>query len=175
MNTGNKILGKHIRQFLHKNNVYLGSLTFYSYKAALQSCKTTARERQKSVLHVQICFLLIRRTSVLHVQFVFLLIRSISPEAIFIVVPVQHYTIYFLRCFQPWLNLYIFTVRARLFKRWIALSSDKYQKKQLHYPVDCDTIPLIIYPTFQSFLFSKLELRYRVAGFFGVPIFAIFQ
>ena len=28
MNTGNKILGKHIRQFLHKNNVYLGSLTF---------------------------------------------------------------------------------------------------------------------------------------------------
>ena len=43
-------------------------------------CKTTARERQKSVLHVQICFLLIRRKSVLHVQFVFLLIRSISLE-----------------------------------------------------------------------------------------------
>ena len=35
------------------------------------------------MLHVQICFLLIRRKSVLHVQFVFLLIRSIS----FIVVP----------------------------------------------------------------------------------------
>ena len=45
-------------------------------------------ERQKSVLHVRICFLLIRRKSVLHVQFVFLLIRSISLEAIFIVVPV---------------------------------------------------------------------------------------
>ena len=28
MNTGNKILGQHIRQFLRKNNVYLGSLTF---------------------------------------------------------------------------------------------------------------------------------------------------
>ena len=49
--------------------------------------KTTVKERQKSVLHVQICFLLIRRKSVLHVQFVFLLIRSISLEAIFIVVP----------------------------------------------------------------------------------------
>ena len=55
--------------------------------------KTRARERQKSVLHVQICFLLITRKSVLHVQFVFLLMRSISLEAIFIVVPVQHYTI----------------------------------------------------------------------------------
>ena len=32
------------------------------------------------MLHVQICFLLIRRKSVLHVQFVFLLIRSISLE-----------------------------------------------------------------------------------------------
>ena len=31
----------------------------------------------------------------LHLQFVFLLIRSISLEAIFIVVPVQHYTIKF--------------------------------------------------------------------------------
>ena len=28
MNTGNEILGKHIRQFLHKNIVKLGSLTF---------------------------------------------------------------------------------------------------------------------------------------------------
>ena len=28
MNMGDKILGKHIRQFLHKNNVQLGSLTF---------------------------------------------------------------------------------------------------------------------------------------------------
>ena len=28
MNTGNKILGKHIQQFLHKNNVKLGRLTF---------------------------------------------------------------------------------------------------------------------------------------------------
>ena len=28
MNTENKIFGKHIRQFLHKNNVYLGRLTF---------------------------------------------------------------------------------------------------------------------------------------------------
>ena len=67
------------------------------------------------------------------------------------------------------------TVRARLFKRWITLSSDKYQKNQLRYPVDSDTISLIIYPTFQSFLFGKRELRYRVAEFFGVPIFAIFQ
>ena len=32
MNTGNKIFGKHIRQFLHKNNVYLGRLTFQSNK-----------------------------------------------------------------------------------------------------------------------------------------------
>ena len=32
------------------------------------------------MLHVQICFLLIRKKSVLHVQFVFLLIRSISLE-----------------------------------------------------------------------------------------------
>ena len=39
------------------------------------------------MLHVQICFLLIRRKSVLHVQLVFLLIRSIGLEAIFIVVP----------------------------------------------------------------------------------------
>ena len=28
INTGDKILGKHIWQFLHKNNVSLGSLTF---------------------------------------------------------------------------------------------------------------------------------------------------
>ena len=28
MNMGDKILGKHMRQFLHKNNVQLGSLTF---------------------------------------------------------------------------------------------------------------------------------------------------
>ena len=49
-----------------------------------QSCKTTAREREKSVLHVHICVLLIRRKCVL--QFVLLLIRSISLEAIFIVV-----------------------------------------------------------------------------------------
>ena len=34
----------------------------------------------------------IRRKSVLHVHFVFLLIRCISLEAIFIVVPVYHYT-----------------------------------------------------------------------------------
>ena len=47
-----------------------------------------APQMQKSVLQVQICFLLIRRKSVLHVQFVFLLIRSISLEAIFIVVSV---------------------------------------------------------------------------------------
>ena len=53
-----------------------------------QSCKTTTREREKSVLHVHICVLLIRRKCVLHVQFVFLLIRSISLEAIFIVVPI---------------------------------------------------------------------------------------
>ena len=43
---------------------------------------------KKCVLHVQICFLLIRRKSVLHMQFGFLLIRSISLEAIFIVVSV---------------------------------------------------------------------------------------
>ena len=48
----------------------------------------TVRERQKSVLHVQICFLLIRRKSVLHVQFVFLLVRSIDLDATFIAVPV---------------------------------------------------------------------------------------
>ena len=36
------------------------------------------------MLHMQVCFLLIRRKSVLHVQVLFLLIRSISLEAIFI-------------------------------------------------------------------------------------------
>ena len=38
------------------------------------SCKTTASEREKSVLHVHICVLPIRRKCVVHVQFVFLLI-----------------------------------------------------------------------------------------------------
>ena len=51
--------------------------------------QNNGKERQKSVLHVQICFLLITRKSVLHVQLVFfLLIRSISLEAIFVVVSV---------------------------------------------------------------------------------------
>ena len=64
-------MGKHIRQFLHKNNVR----------------RFNGKGKTKKRAHVQICFLLIRRKSVLHVQFVFLLIRSITLEAIFIVVP----------------------------------------------------------------------------------------
>ena len=38
-----------------------------------------------------------------------------------------------------------------------------------------NTISLITDPTFKSFIFSKLELRYRVAEVFGVPIFVISQ
>ena len=43
--------------------------------------QNNGKERQKSVLHVQICF------------FANLLIRSIDLDAIFIAVPVKHYTI----------------------------------------------------------------------------------
>ena len=57
----------HIRQLLHKNNAYLGRLTFKSHKTALRKTKKRAASA--------ICF------------FFFLLIRSISLEAVFIVVP----------------------------------------------------------------------------------------
>ena len=53
MNTGDKILGKHIRQFLHKNNVKLGSLTISSYSVVVQKQR---QRKTKSVLHVQIYF-----------------------------------------------------------------------------------------------------------------------
>ena len=45
--------------------------------------------------NVQISFLLIRKKSVLHVQIFFLLIRSLDLDAIFIAVPFKHYMIYF--------------------------------------------------------------------------------
>ena len=121
MNTGDKILGKHIRQFLHKNNVQLGSLTIQSNKTALQLCKTTAKKDKKRAARANLFFfLLIRKKGVLHVQFFFfLLIRSIDLDSIFIAVPVQLYTINFffvykhyqpeLR-FQPWLNPYIVNI-----------------------------------------------------------------
>ena len=48
MNTGNKIFGKHIRQFPHKNNV--------TRKFDVVVVQNNGKGRQKSVLHVQICF-----------------------------------------------------------------------------------------------------------------------
>ena len=54
MNTGNKIFGKHIRQFLHKN------------KKGIVVVQNNGKERQKS--HVQIVLLIRKIKSVLHVQ-----------------------------------------------------------------------------------------------------------
>ena len=80
-NTGNKTFGKHIRQFLHKN------------KKRIVVVQNNGKERQKS--HVQIVLLIRKIKSVLHVQIClvlvfcfFLLVRSIDLDAIFIAVPV---------------------------------------------------------------------------------------
>ena len=81
MNTGNKIFGKHIRQFLPKN------------KKRIVVVQNNGKERQKS--HVQIVLLIRKIKSVLHVQIClvlvfcfFSLVRSIDLDAIFIAVPV---------------------------------------------------------------------------------------
>ena len=82
MNSGNKIFGKHIRQLLHKN-VYqrFDVLVVQNGIVVLQN---NCKERQKSVLHLNFFFffLLIRKKkSVLHVQIYFLLIRAIDLDA----------------------------------------------------------------------------------------------
>ena len=99
MNMGDKILGKHMRRFLHKNNVQLGSLTFQSYKTVLQFCKTTAKKDEKRAARANFVVLLIRKKSVLHVQFVFLLIRSIDLDAIFIALRITRFNFFCLQVF----------------------------------------------------------------------------
>ena len=79
------------------------------------------------------------------------------------------------------------TVRVRLFKRLIALSSDKYQKNQLRYPVDSNLSRGQRYPPFEKLGPEHRELLWLTANsnykyhfpyhfpFFGVPIFVISQ
>ena len=75
MNTGSKIFGKHIRPVLVVQN---GNVDM----------QNNGKERQKSVLHVQTCFLLIRKKVCCTCNLFFsLLIRSIDLDAIFIAVP----------------------------------------------------------------------------------------
>ena len=70
MNTGSKIFGKHIRPVLVVQN---GNVDM----------QNNGKERQKSVLHVQTCFLLIRKKVCCTCNLFFsLLIRSIDLDAI---------------------------------------------------------------------------------------------
>ena len=74
MNTGKKILGKHIRQFIHKNNVFVCNVfDFLVVEKSVYSCKTAAKKDKNAC---STC------------KFVFLLIRSVDLDAIFIAVPV---------------------------------------------------------------------------------------
>ena len=76
MNTGNKILGKHIRQFVTRT---------FDVLVVQNNGKGKIKKR---AARANFFFLLIRRKSERHVQFGFLLIRSSRLGAIFIVVPV---------------------------------------------------------------------------------------
>ena len=87
MNTGGKTLDKHIRQFLHRNNVTRKFHVLVVQNSVLVVQNNGKGETKKRAARANL-FLLIRRKSVLHVQFVYLLITSISLEAICIVVPV---------------------------------------------------------------------------------------
>ena len=55
MNTGNKIFGKHIGQFLHKKCV-TRKFEVLVVQNSVVPVKNNCKERQKRVLHVQICF-----------------------------------------------------------------------------------------------------------------------
>ena len=55
MNTGNEIFGKHKRQFLHKNNV-TRKFDILVIQKGIAVMQNNGKERQESMLHVQICF-----------------------------------------------------------------------------------------------------------------------
>ena len=55
MNTGDKILGKHIRQFLYKKCV-TSKFDVLVLQNSVVVVQNNDKERKKSVLHVQICF-----------------------------------------------------------------------------------------------------------------------
>ena len=144
MNTGNKILGKHIRQFLHKNNVQLRSLMFYQYKTACRRVKQRQGKDKKSMLQVQICFFANqqKKRAAHAICFLFLLIRSISLETIFIVVSIQHYTIYLFAFFC----LDVLLTRASL----LALAHFLLQRTR---------------ETFENVLFTQLRFTYQLEDF----------
>ena len=82
MNTGDKILGKHIRQCVTRKFDVL------ALQNSVVVVQINGKERQKACCTCKfVFFLLIRKKSVLHVQFVFLLIRSVDLDAIFIALP----------------------------------------------------------------------------------------
>ena len=55
MNTGNKIFGNHIGQFLHQKCV-TRKFEVLVVQNSVVPVKNNGKERQKRVLHVQICF-----------------------------------------------------------------------------------------------------------------------
>ena len=59
MNTGNKIFGKHIRQFLLKLLSVTRTFDVLVVQNGIIVVQNIGKERQKRALHVQICFLLI--------------------------------------------------------------------------------------------------------------------
>ena len=67
MSTGNKILGEHIRQFLHKKCVTRKFDVLVAQNSVVVVQNNGKGETKKRAN----LFLLIRRKSVLHVQFVF--------------------------------------------------------------------------------------------------------
>ena len=57
MNTGKKkIFGKHLRQFLHKNNSETTKFDVLLAQNGIVVLQSNGKERQKSVVYGQICF-----------------------------------------------------------------------------------------------------------------------